>query len=184
MHNVTDVRHGRRMVRIRSSVLVRRRASMVLVCIRRRLGVKHPGCNTERRQQQEHTRGCTQAQGAQTAPIPVSQAAVSPQSATESYDFSKACFTTTTPPAAHHTQTCCLILAWHLAHSKENNAIPPMSKRLRIATYEATPAAWLTVCRCVRKVSQYILRLHLLSLCFYMYYFLIKIQKNSLLLHI
>ena len=64
--------------------MVRRRASMVMVCIRRRLGVKHPGGNTERRQQQEHTIGCTQAQGAQTTPISVSQAAVSPQSATES----------------------------------------------------------------------------------------------------
>ncbi len=27
--------------------MVRRRASMVMVCIRRRLGVKHPGGNTE-----------------------------------------------------------------------------------------------------------------------------------------
>ena len=60
------------MVRIRSSVMVRGRAGMVMVCIRRRLGVKHPGCNTERRQQQEHTIDCTQAQGTQTVPISVS----------------------------------------------------------------------------------------------------------------
>jgi hypothetical protein len=71
MHNITDVWNGRRMVRIRSSVMVRRRAGMVMVCIRRRLGVKHPGGNTERCQQQEHTIDGTQAQGAQTAPISV-----------------------------------------------------------------------------------------------------------------
>jgi len=64
--------------------MVRRRAGMVMVCIRRRRGVKHPGCNTERGQQQEHTIDCTQAQGAQTAPISLSQAGVSPRSTTES----------------------------------------------------------------------------------------------------
>ena len=48
MHNVTDVWHARRRVRIRSGVLVCRRASLVMVCIRRRRDVKHPGCNTER----------------------------------------------------------------------------------------------------------------------------------------
>ena len=74
MHNVTDVWHGRRRVRIRSGVMVRRRASMVMVCIRRRRDVKHPGRNTERCQQQECTIGCTQAQGTQTAPISVSEA--------------------------------------------------------------------------------------------------------------
>src|SRR6476619_5244042 len=84
MHNITDVRNSRRMVRIRISVTVCYRASMVMVCIRRRLGVKYPGCNTERCQQQEHTVECTQAQGARTAPTSVSRAAVSPPSATES----------------------------------------------------------------------------------------------------
>jgi hypothetical protein len=74
-------------VRIRSGVLVRRRASMVMVCIRRRRDMKHPGGNTERCQQQEYTIGCTQAQGAQAAPISVSRAAVSPRSATESVQF-------------------------------------------------------------------------------------------------
>ena len=64
MHEVTDVWHGRRRVRIRSSMMVRRRASMVMVGLRRRLGVKYPGRNTERGQQQERTIGCTQAQGA------------------------------------------------------------------------------------------------------------------------
>jgi hypothetical protein len=52
--------------------MVRRRVGMVMVYIRRRRGVKHPSCNTERCQQQEHTIGCTQAQGAQTVPIAVS----------------------------------------------------------------------------------------------------------------
>jgi len=72
MHNITDVRNNRRMVRIRSSVMVRGRAGMVMVCPRRRLSVKHPGCNTERCQQQEYTIECTQAQGAHTVPIAVS----------------------------------------------------------------------------------------------------------------
>ena len=56
MHNVTDVWHGRRMVRIRRG--------MLMVGIRRRLGMEYAGRNTERGQQQEHTIGCTQAQGA------------------------------------------------------------------------------------------------------------------------
>jgi hypothetical protein len=52
--------------------MVRGRAGMVMVCPRRRLSVKHPGCNTERCQQQEYTIECTQAQGAHTVPIAVS----------------------------------------------------------------------------------------------------------------
>ncbi len=100
--------------------MVRRRAGMVMVCIRRRLGVKYPSGNTERRQQQEHTIGCTQAQGAQTAPISMSQAAVSPRSATESIRLWQGMTHHDAPrPPAHHTQTCYLILARHLAHSKE-----------------------------------------------------------------
>ena len=71
MHNITDVRNDRRMVRMRSSVMVRGRAGMVMVCIRRRRGVKHPGGNTERCQQQEHTIDDAQAQGAHTVPISV-----------------------------------------------------------------------------------------------------------------
>jgi hypothetical protein len=63
MHNITDVQNGRRMVRIRSSVMMRRRAGMVLVSIMRCRGMKEPGCNAERRQQQEHTIDSAQAQG-------------------------------------------------------------------------------------------------------------------------
>ena len=58
MHNITDVWNGRRMVRIRSSVLVRCRVGMVMVRIMRGRSMKEPGCNAERRQQQEHTIGC------------------------------------------------------------------------------------------------------------------------------
>ena len=72
MHNITDVRNGRRMVPIRISVMVRGRAGMVMVCIRRRRGVKYASGNTERGQQQEHTIDGAQAQGAHTVPISVS----------------------------------------------------------------------------------------------------------------
>jgi hypothetical protein len=52
------------MVRIRSSVMVRRRrVGMVMVRIMRCRGVKEPGCNAERRQHQEHTIDCAQTQG-------------------------------------------------------------------------------------------------------------------------
>gem|GEM_PF-4337657 len=64
--------------------MVRLRASMVMVYIRRRRSMKEAGRNAERRQQQEHTVGCTQAQGAQTTPVSVSQAVISPPGTTES----------------------------------------------------------------------------------------------------
>jgi len=60
------------------------RASMLMVYIMRRLSMKEPGRNAERRQQQKRTIGCAQAQGAQTTPVSVSQAVVSPQGTTES----------------------------------------------------------------------------------------------------
>ena len=60
------------------------RAGMVMVYIMRHLSMKDPGRNAERRQQQERAIGYAQAQGAQTTPVSVSQAVVSPQGATES----------------------------------------------------------------------------------------------------
>ena len=50
VHKITEVRDGRRLVRIRSSVMVRRRAGMVMVCIMRCRGMQEAGCNAERRQ--------------------------------------------------------------------------------------------------------------------------------------
>jgi len=60
------------MMRLRSSVMVRRGAGMVMVCIMRCLGMKHASGNAERCQQQEHTIDGTQAQGAYTVPISAS----------------------------------------------------------------------------------------------------------------
>jgi hypothetical protein len=49
--------------------MVRRRAGMVMVRIMRCRGMQEAGCNAERRQSQEHTIGCAQAQGPQPAPV-------------------------------------------------------------------------------------------------------------------
>jgi hypothetical protein len=72
MHKVTEVWHGRRMVRVRRRVMVRLRASMVMVHMMQRLPMQEPGRHAERRQQPEHTVGGAQTQCAQPTPVSVS----------------------------------------------------------------------------------------------------------------
>ena len=50
MHKITEVRDGRRLMRIRSSVMMRIRAGIVMVSIMGCRGMQETGCNAERRQ--------------------------------------------------------------------------------------------------------------------------------------
>jgi hypothetical protein len=83
VHQITEVWDGRRLVCVRGSVLVRRRARMVMWHRMRHLHMQEPGRNAERRQQHEHTVGGAQTQRPQPTPVLVAQAVVALHRATE-----------------------------------------------------------------------------------------------------